>query len=144
MNEIELLHFGDECTPHIIINDILKQRKKTLFMLGHYSFNDILNYINDNNYEAIYDRQYLKVTAKTSHILHTKYGFILNHDYIYKDGEFINYDFVVERFNLKINNFKESLANNNRLIFLNFANDVRGMKITEMVDTFNRLKTKHY
>ncbi len=35
----------------IIIEDILNIRKKTLFMLGIYEFNDIINFLsnNDNN-----------------------------------------------------------------------------------------------
>jgi hypothetical protein len=51
MCSIELCHFGDHCEPGIIIDDILKQSKKCLFMLGVYNFNNIYKYLIDDDYE---------------------------------------------------------------------------------------------
>lgn len=61
---LELLHFGDHCMPGIIINDTLKIQKKGLFQLGHYFFNDIINFLYDNKYHDIYDEQYLVINTR--------------------------------------------------------------------------------
>ena len=61
MYSLNLYHLGDHCEPGIIINDILNIKTKTLFMLGVYSFNNIISYLNDNDYEKIYDKKYLQI-----------------------------------------------------------------------------------
>jgi len=49
MTDIELCHFGEQFPPDIIINEILKINKKSLFMFPIYCFNDILFYLNNCN-----------------------------------------------------------------------------------------------
>lgn len=56
MSNIELCHLGDDCALGIIIDDILQRHKKMLFMLGVFKFNDILFYLNNNNFENIYNK----------------------------------------------------------------------------------------
>ena len=58
---IDLYHFGDQCAPGIIINDILKQKNKKMFMLAVYIFNDILNYLTEFDLNSIYDKKYLVI-----------------------------------------------------------------------------------
>ena len=74
-------------------------------MLARYGFNDIIQYLNDNTLENIYDKQYLKVLSITD-VKHTKYNFVFNHDYKITNGIITNYDNIVERFKEKINDWK--------------------------------------
>jgi hypothetical protein len=130
---IDLCHLGDDCAPGIIIEDILKHKKKQLFMLGTYLFNDILSYLKDDNYETIYDRKYLRILPN-NHIQHIKYNFILNHDYIISNSQISNYDFVKNRFDVKIKNFKELLLSENMCVFIVFSKNVDNLKIDEMIE----------
>ena len=138
---ISLYHLGDRCGPGIIIDDILKQKKKCLFMLGFYPFNDILHYLNDNHYENIYNKKYLLPDANDStFVYHTGYNFIFNHDYVTSNGEITNYDFVKQRFDLKIKNFREMLGEDNLCIFINFTDNVAELKIVDMLIWLNNHK----
>lgn len=130
---IEVTHFGDNCEPYMIINDILKNKKKHLFMLGMYAFNNILSYLKDNNYEKIYDKEDL-VIEPNQVVKHSKYNFIFNHDYQVSNSQINNYDFIRERFDLKIKNFKEMLSTENMCVFLSFSENVPCLKLNEMLD----------
>jgi hypothetical protein len=132
---VELCHFGDDCAPGIIIDDILNIHKKQLFMLGYYNLNDILSYLMDNNYMAIYDKNYLK--NHNQHVEHEKYRFIFNHDYKLENNEIINYDFIKNRFENKINNFEKNLRLEKFTIFINFSQNVDDIRI---LDVLNWLK----
>jgi hypothetical protein len=53
MYTFDLCHLGDNCAPGIIMSECLNIRKKTLFMLGFYNFNDILKVFNIMRYTRI-------------------------------------------------------------------------------------------
>ena len=61
-----LYHLGDLCAPGFIINTILGERHKKLFMLGEFRFNDIISYLNDNDLESIYDKEFLEPLASNT------------------------------------------------------------------------------
>ena len=144
--KIKLVHFGNDCAPGIIINDILNIKDKQLFQLGFYNFNDILEYLKKSKYEEIYNKSHLffnniKITEfysylneyKTgSSILNKKYNFKFNHDYAVQEYKIINYEFIVDSFNTKIKNFKECLELEKKIIFITFTNV--DIKILEMID----------
>lgn len=143
--KIKLVHFGNDCAPGIIINDILNIKEKQLFQLGFYNFNDILEYLKESKYEEIYDKSHLffndiKIIEFYSHlneyktgsiILNKKYNFKFNHDYAVQEYKIINYEFIVDSFNTKIKNFKECLELENKIIFIVFTNV--DIKILEMI-----------
>jgi len=110
----DLLYFGDHCGPGIVIWDILNKRDKLLFMLGSFTFDNILLFLKDRNFNSIYDKNYL-VNSKNKNIKpnitsglnqnvhfdnplydnplydncikHSKYNFNFLHDYIYSHEE---------------------------------------------------------
>jgi hypothetical protein len=129
MYKVDLCHLGDACAPGIIIDEILNIRKKTLFMLGIYKFNDILNYLTEGNYENIYNKEDLYIDL---HVKHRQYNFVFNHDYLFKDAEITNYDFIKARFDLKIKNFKETLAKPSKTVYINFTSMFDRLNINEM------------
>lgn len=133
MENLELCHFGDQCAPGIIMDDILNIRKKHLFMLGIFKFNDILKFLKENNYEKIYDRKYLVAQSKKD-VIHTSYNFIFNHDYIVENSNFTNYNVIKERFDIKIKHFREMLASQKKAVFINFNNSVDASDITGMLN----------
>jgi len=144
--KVKLLHFGNDCAPGIIINDILNIKGKQLFQLGFYNFNDILKYLKESKYEEIYDKSHLffnniKITEFYSHlneyktgpsIFNKKYNFNFNHDYFMQDYKIMNYEFIVNSFNTKIKNFKECLELEKKIIFITFTNV--DIKLLEMID----------
>ena len=141
ITKLNLIHFGDNCAPGILINDILKIKKKQLFMLGVYPFNDILKYLQKNNLHEIYDKKYFKKTKDniTNHLL---YKFTFNHDYVY-DGScnIINYEFVKERFKVKIKNYDDMFKQNALNIFINFTDDIDNLNINDFLHLYkNKIK----
>lgn len=152
--KLQLVHFGNDCASGILINDILNIKKKQLFQLGFYNFNNILEYLKENKYEEIYDKKYLffnnikikkfsnslkkyKNLSVNESIIHKKYNFEFNHDYEIKNNEIINYDFIVNVFDEKIKNFKNCLESKNKILFITFTN--HDLKILKMI---NLLKKK--
>jgi hypothetical protein len=129
---ISLCHFGDNCAPGILIDDILKQNKKFPFMLGGYDFNNILNFLNDNKYEKIYSKEYL-IIQKDNIVHHTLYKFSFNHEYEVKFNRLTNYEFIKQRFDLKIQNFREILHSNDVCVFITFTENIDNLKINEML-----------
>jgi hypothetical protein len=140
---ISLCHFGDNCAPGILIDDIIKQNIKFPFMLGGYDFNNILNYLNDNNYEKIYSKEYL-IIQKDNIVHHTFYKFSFNHEYEVKFNRFTNYDFIKQRFDLKIRNFRGMLQSNNFCIFIAFTENVDTLKISEMLEWLKKNKPQFH
>ena len=140
--EINLIHFGDRCAPGIIINDILKIKKKQLFMLGIYEFNNIIKYLQDDTLHKIYAKKYLKKKGDvTKHLL---YNFIFNHDYKYdKYSNIINYDFIKSRFNEKIKNYNEIFKLNMLNIFINFTNNVNNLNINDFLQLYKNKINYH-
>jgi len=137
MTSLDLCHFGDKCGPGIIIDDILKTKKKNLFMLGGYPFNNILLYLTDGDYESIYDKEQL-VVLPNHHVKHRKYNFTFNHEYIIRESiqesKLANYDVVRSRFDIKIMNFKKMLSADNMCVFITFTNNLEDLKLTEMLE----------
>ena len=127
---VDLCHFGDQCAPGIIIDDILKQQIKTLFMLGLYSFNNILSYLKDGNYENIYNEENL-IIQPDKYVIHRLYNFGFNHEYTVGNSKINNYAFVRDRFNIKI--FKEMLLSENMCIFISFTHNVNALKLNDML-----------
>jgi len=141
MYKIDLCHLGNNCEPGIIIDKILTINKKTLFMLGMYHFNNIISYLKDGCFENIYNKEFLSIRMNETNIVdHTKYKFAFNHDYKHDNSEITNYDFVKNRFDEKIQNFKTMLTSNTPTILINFSSHVHGMKISEMMQWFNENK----
>jgi len=137
MSKIDLCHFGEFCEPGIIINDILEINKKNLFMLGIYEFNNILTYLNDANYEKIYDKEFLIIPEPNSSITsvrHSLYNFRFNHDYKFRHSQIFNYDIVRNRFDIKIKNFREMLVDPKMCVFITFTINVDNLKINEMLE----------
>jgi hypothetical protein len=122
----DLLYLGDHCGPGIIIWDILNRRDKLLFMLGSFTFDKILLFLKDRNFDSIYDKNYL-ANSKNPHvrphfksimnqnihlnnptyencIFHSKYNFNFLHDYMYlpQENAILNYDYIVNQYKLKI------------------------------------------
>ena len=143
MANIELCHFGDHCEPGILIDDILKLKKKGLFMLGVYEFNNILSYLNENNLEKIYSKEHL-IVLPDNNVRHGLYNFVFNHDYVINNSEVLNYDFVCNRFDLKIKNFREMLTSENTCVFITFAEDVDHLKIDDMLNWLSINKNKFH
>ncbi len=143
MYNIDLCHFGNNCAPGIIIDELLNIKKKTLFMLAIYHFNDILYYLNDNNYENIYNRELLYIQKKNFE-KHKTYNFVFSHDYICDNNEISNYDLIKERFDIKISNFKNMLQSEDMTIFINFTLFLHNLKIQDMLKWLeNNKKTFH-
>lgn len=135
MYQLDLCHLGDHCAPGIIIDDILNIHKKTLFMLGVYTFNDIVNFLNDNNYENIYNKELLTLdSSNTKNTIHSQYNFKFNHDYVHNNSTIINYDLVRNRFDTKIKNFREMLATPTTTVFISFVENVDTSNIDGMVE----------
>ncbi len=115
----ELCHFGQVCGCGIIMQNILKIKKKGLFMLGWYPLNSIIPYLKSKNYEDIYKIEYLKYNVPQPWtVTHTLYDFGFHHDYTIQENKIINYDKVKRRFDEKIKNFKDTLNNNDLTIFI--------------------------
>ena len=144
--DIELIHFGDDCASGIIINDILKIKKKQLFMLGIFEFNQILNFIENNDYNVLFNKSYFnKIQNDIIEIIHPKFKFRLNHDYRYDDNNnIINYDQVKTRFIEKISNFNQCLTcKNNLKLFINFTNNnVNNLDLEKFKNIFNKIDYK--
>lgn len=154
MNEkkIILCHFGDQCGPGILINDILCIREKNLFQLAIYGFNDIIRYLKNWNLYDIYDINYLctpngeklqvhpDISEKRYHgvqeIRHSIYNFLFNHNYHVSDDLYIlNYHFNMETFNEKIKNFQTNISDEENFIyFINFSNNPDIPKVDQMVE----------
>lgn len=131
MYNLDLCHFGNQCAPGIIIDDILNIRKKYLFMLGMYDFNKILNFLKDDKYEKIYDKIYLKIDGND--VVHKLYDFVFNHEFKIENSTFTNYDAVKKRFDEKIGNFRKMLSSENKTVFITVAKDVDELKINDML-----------
>jgi hypothetical protein len=136
---LELCHLGDDCAPGIIINDILKQKEKHLFMLGVYRFNDILLYLENCNYEKIYDNDDL-IILPNNHVKHIKYNFVFNHDYKITNSQINNYDNIRDRFNKKINTFRQIITSENMCVFIVFTKEIENLKISNMLNFLSNNK----
>jgi len=159
---LELIDFGDSYLPSVLIRSILYFKHKSLFMNGNYSFNDILYFLNSGNYEDIYKKEYLTYNVKqiesfndkiknysrSPRIINSKLNFGFQNDYNYdvSNNCINNYKFIVEQFNTKIAEFKKSLKNENPLIFINFSfyENIKTIKIDEMIKTLNKMVSKKY
>lgn len=151
MSQPELIHFGEQCAPGIIINDILGQKRKNLFQMGFYSFNGILAYLTQNQLETIYQPDLLvnasnqplagikSVVSKYGHsgqtvARHRQYGFGYNHDFIVENNTITNHNFAVALYQEKIRNFLADLASPAPKVFITFTQNVTPLSITPMVE----------
>lgn len=134
MYKIDLCHIGDNCEPGMLIDSILSINKKCLFMLGIYELNNIIKYLNDNNYEKIYDSDYFYIEPEPNVVSHTLYKFKFNHDYNTSNKCITNYQVIKNRFDEKIKNFRSMLNSPNKTIFINFTNNVDKKNINEMLN----------
>jgi len=167
----DVLYFGNDCLTSIIISDILQQKRKLLFSLGVFPFNNILQFLKEKHWWTITDKQYLKpmnnhnkdgiqfkneessfahISFGEMHkmIVHTKYNFIFNHDYIYseEDNTILNYEFIERIYNEKINNNWILFTNDNPLIFISFMDNTNDIVNTldEMIEVLNSYINKKY
>jgi hypothetical protein len=137
---IVLIHFGNQCGPGIIIDDILKTHDLQLFQLGFFNFNDIFEYLKDDVLHDIYDIKYLKningvylsihptITEKTyyhgTNITHSKYNFIFPHNYKLSNDFILNYEHNKKSFIQKIQNFEYIFVNKSIIpYFIIFVNE---------------------
>jgi hypothetical protein len=163
---VDLLYFGDHCGPGIVIWDILNRKDKLLFMLGSFTFDKILLFLKDKNFDSIYDINYLfnskninikpnfkSIINQNIHlnnpkyensIFHSKYNFHFLHDYMYfaEENAVLNYDFIVNQYKLKIKNTMNIFNNNNPVLLLNFlfaeyCNNVIIDNIHDMLNVLN-------
>jgi hypothetical protein len=160
----ELIDFGDACGPSILIKNILGIKKKTLFMIGGYYFNDIIKYLEEDKLEEIYNKDYLtnekyekinKFTNKMQRycesqiIRNVKYGFNFIHDFGYNptDNSITNYNFICNEFDKKIASLKESFANEKILIFIHFnrnKHNINTLNIVGMINVLNKFMSKNF
>lgn len=141
---VDLCHFGEDCAPEIIINHILKQSDKQLFMLGIYPLNNILTYLNDCNYERIYDKEQLVIIPETCNLVeHKEYKLAFNHDYKIVNSQINNYELVRDRFDLKIKNFREMMLREKLCVFILFTKNLDSLKITDALEWLS-LNKKHF
>jgi len=138
---IRYLHFGERCQPYIIINLILNINVKTLFQLGIYPFNTIVQILEDETFDDIMDIKYLKnekyneikylEVDKLDNYCHNntilnnkKYnGLALLHDYGCEEDTIINYNFIQKSHKLKQSNFYEYINSGDFLCFITFLFD---------------------
>jgi len=119
----------------------LNVREKSLFMLGVYSFNMILKYLQDGNYHNIYSKNLLTLCSP---VRHRQYGFTFNHDYTVTDETITNYETVVERFKLKIANFEAMLESERTTLFITFTNDPIKLEINGMLAWLSEHKKTYH
>jgi hypothetical protein len=135
---IRYLHFGERCHPFIIINMILGINVKTLFQLGIYPFNILIQILHDETFDDIINPQYLKsenynklkyldvdILNNYCHnntiLCNTKYdGLKLVHDYDCENDTIINYNFIQNSHKLKQKNFYEYIQSGDFLCFITF------------------------
>ena len=160
--EYELVDFGSNCLPSVLIRNILGNPTKSLFMLGLYPFNDILSYLEEGDLEAIYcpsSLRYQGNPVSTSddiqHYEHDngieniKLNFAHLHEYAV-DKETLtltNYEFVKKGFDEKIFQFKTLYDNYKIPIFIHFQIDsqpISSLKIREMVLCLTRRISKRF
>lgn len=151
MKNIRFLHFGERCHPIVIINMLLGINTKTLFQLGIYPFNTILEILKDEKFDDILNLDYLKCNDKNLSFLpvdkierychqeticnHTKYdGVILVHDYGAEDNIIVNYNFVNKYHKIKQRNFYEYINSGDFLCFITvlFSTSLESLKYEEM------------
>lgn len=159
--EIDFLHFGERCGPYIIINVLLDIHKKTLFQLGVFPFNTIIQVLKDEKFEDIINTNYLtynekcvsfleddtfeNFTHESKNLKNEKYqGLFLAHDYAIEgdDNKIINYNFIQKQHKIKISNFYESIRSGKFLCFIcySFDTSIDNFLYDEMVDV---LKNKY-
>ena len=140
--DIELCHLGDDCASGIIIDDIIYQHKKLLFMLGEYHFNDIYNYLHNNHLEDIYNKD--KLIIVKNGVKHKDYNFLFNHDYYINNSVINNYDFIKLRFDEKIKNFRNILSSDTTCIFITFTKNIDKLNIKNMIEWLTIHKKKFH
>jgi hypothetical protein len=145
----ELIYFGDQCAPGILINDILRINEKQLFQLGIYHFNDIIWYLKKDKLHEIYDINFLYTNANKKLVVHptiseTKfyhggianhsvYKFSFNHNYNINKEHILNYQHNVDSFKGKIEKFEKSISNkDNFLYFINFVDRTNPSEIPKV------------
>ena len=60
------------------------------------------------------------------------------------DSQFTNYDYIRDRFDLKIKNFKEMLSAEHMCIFITFSNHSDELKISDMLEWLSLNKKSFY
>lgn len=132
---IRYLHFGERCQPITMINMMLKINIKTLFQLGIYPFNAIVQILEDEKFDDIMNIDYLTCNGKKLTFLevdkierychqqtpcrNTKYnGVVLLHDYGGEDNVIENYNFIQKSHKLKQRNFYEYINSGDFLCFI--------------------------
>lgn len=140
--DIELCHLGDDCASGIIIDDIIYQHKKLLFMLGEYHFNDIINYLHNNHLEDIYNKD--KLIIVKNGVKHKDYNFLFNHDYNINNSVITNHDFIKLRFDEKIKNFRNILFSDTTCIFITFTKNIDKLNINNMIKWLTIHKKKFH
>lgn len=156
-----LIHFGDKCHPCIVINHLLGQHRKSLFQLGSYPFNSILQILKEEKFEKMYTLPYLQgvvsgtdqvqryhhANSEKEFVHNTHYGTILNHDFLVdENGCALNYEFIKRSFEEKIANFYHDLESDYQ-VFIHFCwnTDLKTKKFAEMCQVLvNQYRLKKF
>ena len=142
---LHLYHLGCYCTPGLIINGILKQTEKTLFMLGIYNIDGITAYLENDNLDEIYDlSSYTQHPSLENYIIHNKYNIQLNHDFKFKNKIVINNEKIVARFKEKVDNWRTMCASSQPVVFLHICESVNKQEILKFMHLMERKRINVY
>lgn len=155
MSKPLVFHFGDNCAPTIVIDELMGNRRVNPFKLGIYPLNTILQILKDDNLESLYDKNCLLNEARDNitvfestqnkfcHVCLAKHSIykdlIFVHDYEVIDKTILNYEFVKNSFIKKISNFKSDLKENNFKVFINHTHLVDDQRFEEVIDLLQSL-----
>jgi hypothetical protein len=157
--QIVLQHFGEQCAPKIIINEILHYGHRSLFHLGFYNFNDILEYLKRDKFHEIYDVNYLYTMdgkklnvhptiseQKYFHpyqVMHSLYKFAIYYHYGLNDLSITNNAFIIRTFKEKIDSFEKAIDNKtNFMFFITFVREnTPPPKVDEMIKVLLKKKS---
>ena len=159
MKNIKYLHFGERCHTLVIINMLLNINIKTLFQLGIFPFNAIVNILEDEKFNDIINVDYLLYDGNkvdylkedklknychgNNLLVHTKYhGLRLLHDYGVENNVIINHNFIQEQHLVKRNNFYEYINSGDFLCFITILYE-SNLSCLEYEKMYNVLTTKY-
>ena len=77
-------------------------------------------------------------------VRHRAYNFVFNHDYKVEGGAITNYEVVRDRFDVKIQNFKEMLRSDATCVFITFSDEPWTLKIRDMDGWLARNKQRYH
>lgn len=153
--KFNLLYFGDNCGPGILISWLFNFNTPLPFQLMVTNAKAINEIIQDD-FKYIIEKEYLLDKDKKSieffendinkynhesMIYHSKYDIIINHDFYLKDGKILNYNFIKKSWDDKIKNFNELIADTKYKFFINFP--VFKIDLNDHINFLELVKSKY-